>query len=184
MFARTDRLLLRPGWTEDAPALAAAIGEERVVRNLARAPWPYRLHDAETYLAGFDSDLPSFLILARGDGVPELVGGIGLGPTPQREVELGYWIASACWNRGYGTEAARAVLALARDGLRLCRIVSGHFLDNPASGRVLEKLGFEAAGDIGLRHSRSRGEDVAFKGYELNLCGAGCGCDENERIAA
>ncbi len=41
MFARTERLLLRPGWLEDAPALARAIGEEAVVRNLARAPWPY-----------------------------------------------------------------------------------------------------------------------------------------------
>ena len=35
MFARTERLLLRPGWQEDAPALARAIGEEAVVRNLA-----------------------------------------------------------------------------------------------------------------------------------------------------
>src|SRR3989344_9521016 len=39
MFARTERLLLRPGWQEDAPALAKAIGEEGVVRNLATAPW-------------------------------------------------------------------------------------------------------------------------------------------------
>ncbi|MBA3730647.1 MAG: GNAT family N-acetyltransferase, partial [Sphingomonas sp.] len=42
MFTRTARLLLRPGWAEDAPALAAAIGDERIVRNLATAPWPYR----------------------------------------------------------------------------------------------------------------------------------------------
>ena len=43
MFARTERLLLRPGWAEDAPALAAAIADEMIVRNLATAPWPYRL---------------------------------------------------------------------------------------------------------------------------------------------
>ena len=43
MFARTERLLLRPGWAEDAPALARAIADEQVVRNLATAPWPYRL---------------------------------------------------------------------------------------------------------------------------------------------
>lgn len=184
MFARTDRLLLRPGWIEDAPALAAAIGDERVVRNLARAPWPYGLADAEAYLSGSDAALPSFLIFARTNDAPELVGGIGFGALQNCEVELGYWIASDCWNRGYVTEAGHAALALARDSLRLCRIVSGHFLDNPASGRVLEKLGFAPAGEIGVRNSRARGEDVAFKGYALDLCEAGCRCDEPEQMAA
>ena len=41
MFARTQRLMLRPGWIEDAPELARAIGHHEVVRNLGRAPWPY-----------------------------------------------------------------------------------------------------------------------------------------------
>lgn len=181
MFARTDRLLLRPGWTEDAPALAAAIGEDRIVRNLARAPWPYTLADAEAYCAGgFDSALPSFLIFARTPAFPELVGGIGLAATAEGEVELGYWIASACWNRGYVTEAGRAVLGIARDSLRLCRIVSGHFVDNPASGRVLEKLRFEAVEEIGTRHSRARGEDVMFRGYALDMCAKA----DEERMAA
>ena len=43
MFARTTRLLLRPGWAEDAEALAQAIGDEMIVRNLSTAPWPYAL---------------------------------------------------------------------------------------------------------------------------------------------
>ena len=51
MFARTERLLLRPGWIEDAPAVHRAIADERVVRNLATAPWPYSLADAEAFLA-------------------------------------------------------------------------------------------------------------------------------------
>lgn len=184
MFARTDRLLLRPGWAEDAPALAAAIGEERIVRNLASAPWPYRLDDAERYLAGLDAALPSFLIFARTDGPPALVGGIGFGSTPDGEVEFGYWITSHCWNRGYATEAGQAALSIARDSLRLCRIVSGHFLDNPISGRVLEKLGFAPTGEIGVRHSRARGEGVPFRAFVRNLCGVGRGCDEPERMAA
>ena len=46
MFARTPRLLLRPGFPEDAPALAAAIADEQIVRHLATAPWPYRMRDA------------------------------------------------------------------------------------------------------------------------------------------
>ena len=51
MFARTPRLLLRPGFPEDAPALAGAIADEAIVRNLATAPWPYRMRDAEAFLA-------------------------------------------------------------------------------------------------------------------------------------
>ena len=80
MFARTERLLLRPGWAEDAPALAAAIADEMIVRNLATAPWPYRLRDAEAFLAQpRDPVLPSFLIFERTDGAPRLVGSCGLG---------------------------------------------------------------------------------------------------------
>ena len=50
MFARTQRLLLRPGWKEDASALFQAICDERIVCNLASAPWPYSFADAEAFL--------------------------------------------------------------------------------------------------------------------------------------
>ena len=69
MFARTPRLLLRPGFPEDAPALAAAIADEAIVRNLATVPWPYRMRDAEAFLASpRDPVLPSFLIFERTHG--------------------------------------------------------------------------------------------------------------------
>lgn len=183
MFARTDRLLLRPGWLEDAPALVAAIGEQAIVHNLATAPWPYRLPDARTWLAQPAGDLPQCLIFARTAGRPLLVGGIGI-QSAGGEVELGYWIALAHWNRGYATEAGHALLAFVRDGLRLCRIAAGHFTDNPASGRVLEKLGFTPMGERGLRYSAARGEEVAFQGYALDLCATGCVDNEPQRLAA
>ena len=66
MFARTPRLLLRPGFPEDAPALAGAIADEAIARNLAVVPWPYTLRDAEAFLASpRDPVLPSFLIFER-----------------------------------------------------------------------------------------------------------------------
>lgn len=183
MFVRTERLLLRPGWPEDAPALASAIGDEAVVRNLARAPWPYGLSDAQSYCAsGFDDELPSFFILERSAATPRLVGGIGLGRTAESDIELGYWLARAHWGRGYATEAGRAVLALARDSLRIRRLVSGHFLDNPASGRVLQKLGF-VPGSVGARHSRARDSDVPLQHYSLDFS-AKCGSQAPDYIAA
>ncbi|HEY0625870.1 MAG TPA: GNAT family N-acetyltransferase [Allosphingosinicella sp.] len=170
MFARTDRLLLRPGWIEDAPALAAAIGDERIVRNLASAPWPYSLADAEAFL-GRDVAAPaeSCLIFRRTRGAPELIGGVGFGCMPSGELEFGYWIARAHWGLGYATEAGAAMLANARETLRLRKLSAGHFLDNPASGRVLEKLGFRPTGEILRRYSAGRRAEAPCKLFTLDL---------------
>ena len=174
MFARTERLLLRPGWIEDAPALHSAIADERIVRNLATAPWPYRLADAETFLERERSPAePAMLIFLRtAVATPELIGGIGFARKPDGGTELGYWLAPRHWGRGYATEAGRAVLAAARDSLRLRRIEAGHFLDNPASGRVLEKLGFRPTGGIVPRYSAGRGEIALCREMVLDLANA------------
>ncbi len=171
MFARTERLLLRPGWAEDAPALAAAIGDEAILRKLARAPSPYRVADAEQFLAlPRDEGHADFVISLRTGGVPRLIGGVGVVPDEERgALELGYWIARPYWGLGFATEAARAVIAIARDTLRQARLVSGHFVDNPASGKVLEKLGFRPTGEIVARHCRARGASVPCRLHELDL---------------
>ncbi len=160
MFARTEHLLLRPGWSEDAPALAQAIADETIVRNLATAPWPYGLRDAEAFLATpRDPVLPSFLITERTACAPVLVGACGLGRRPSGAVELGYWIARDHWNRGFATEAGHALLAIA-GALALPRLEASYFIDNPASGRVLEKLGFEPTGIAAPRYSCARGGEA------------------------
>ena len=169
MFARTERLLLRPGWPEDAPALARAIADEQIVRNLATAPWPYALADAEAFLAApRDPVMPSFLITERTGGEPRIVGSCGLGRRPSGSVEMGYWIARAHWNKGFATEASRALIDIART-LKLPQLEASHFVDNPASGRVLEKLGFVPTGISAARYSCARGGDALAKLYRLPL---------------
>ena len=173
MFARTERLLLRPGWAEDAPALARAIADEQVVRNLATAPWPYALHDAEAFLASpRDPAMPSFLITERTAGEPRLVGACGLGRRPSGAVELGYWIARPFWNKGFATEAGQALIEIAR-ALKLPRLEASHFIDNPASGRVLEKLGFRPTGLSADRYSCARGGEAMARLYRLSLLARG-----------
>ncbi len=170
MFAITERLLLRPGWTEDAPALHRAIADEGIVRNLATAPWPYRPEDAETFLSRERSPCePALLIFRREGGPPELIGGIGFGRRPEGGTEFGYWLARRYWGRGYATEAGRALIANARDSLRLRRLEAGHFLDNPASGRVLEKLGFRPTGKTVPRFSLGRGGLAPCRELVLDL---------------
>jgi len=181
MFARTPRLLLRPGFPEDAPALAHAIADEAIVRNLVVVPWPYTVRDAEAFLASpRDPVLPSFLIFERTDGSPRLAGSCGLGRRPSGAVELGYWIARASWGRGFATEAGRALIDIART-LGLPQLEASHFIDNPASARVLDKLGFESTGLIAPRMNCARGEEVPARLMRLRLSAA---AERKEAIAA
>jgi RimJ/RimL family protein N-acetyltransferase len=167
MFAVTERLLLRPGWIEDAPALTAAIADRAIVSKLETAPWPYELYHAEAFLgAGRDPRYPDFLLFARTRAAPRLVGGMGIRPNGDGDAELGYWIARPYWGLGFATEAGRAVVRMARESLKLPRLVSGHFIDNPASGRVLAKLGFQPTGRTASRRCLARDSLVPCLIYE------------------
>ena len=167
MFAVTRNLLLRPGWSCDAPALATAIGSKRIVANLASAPWPYGLDQARDFLAKMDdAPLPAFIVTLRKSA--EVIGACGFGYSPSGEIELGYWIAEPHWGQGYATEAARAALDIAKT-LGWRRVEASHFLDNPASGRVLEKLGFEPTGTHAMRMSCGRGAEAMSRLTVLEL---------------
>jgi RimJ/RimL family protein N-acetyltransferase len=181
MFARTARLLLRPGFPEDAAALVQAIADKAVVRNLSVVPWPYSLRDAEAFLARpRDPLLPSLLIFERTNGAPELVGCGGLSRRQSGSVELGYWIARSHWGHGFATEAGAALVEIAR-ALGLPTIEAGHFIDNPASGRVLEKLGFEPRGIVAPRFSCARQAEVPARLMQLRL---NASIEEEEVLAA
>ena len=183
MFARTPRLLLRPGFPEDAPALAAAIADEAIVRNLAVVPWPYGLRDAEAFLASpRDPILPSFLIFERTPAEPRLIGACGLGRRPSGAVEMGYWISRPYWGRGFATEACLALIDIAR-ALALPSLEGSHFVDNPASARVLDKLGFEPVGIVAPRMSCARGVEVPARLMRLRLNDAR-EVEEEEALAA
>lgn len=169
MFARTPRLLLRPGFPEDASALATAIADEAIVRNLSAPPWPFHVRDAEAYLArARDPILPRLLIFERTEAAPRLIGECGLTRRPSGAVEMGYWIARSFWGRGFATEACGALIEIART-LRLEQLEGSHFIDNPVSARVLEKLGFESTGLIAPRMSCARGEAVPARLMRLRL---------------
>ena len=168
MFARTERLLLRPSWPEDAAELHAAIADEGIVRNLARAPWPYT-HEEAVRFATMDHDeqYPAFLLMLRTDGAPRLIGACGLGERGG-EAELGYWIARPYWGLGFASEAGWAVMNIAK-AIGHSKLIAGHFTDNPASGGVLRKLGFRDTGRSEERHSKGRGKAMTCTLYEKSL---------------
>lgn len=178
MFHRSDRLLLRPIWPEDWQGVLAVIADEGVVRNLARAPWPYEAKDARQFTKlPVHPMFPRFLVTRAQDA--QVVGCIGIDPH-DGDVELGYWISRPFWGQGFATEAGAAVLQIART-LGHERVVASHFLDNPASGKVLTKLGFEPTGRVVERHSCGRGTKAPTAEYALDLAGQAA---EWEQVAA
>jgi RimJ/RimL family protein N-acetyltransferase len=183
MFIRSERLFLRPGWPEDWEDLLEIINDDGVVRNLARAPWPYTMEHAMEFAARQQERLlPHFFITLPSSEGARLIGSVGLGRDGD-EIELGYWIARDHWGHGYAAEAARAVLRLA-EALGHRRIVSHHFADNPASGRVLAKAGFSPTGKQSLRFSAGRGEHMLAVSYAIELGGVGADDDASGEMRA
>jgi RimJ/RimL family protein N-acetyltransferase len=179
MFARTERLLLRPGWEDDAVALHDAIAHEAVAMKLSHLPWPYTLDDAQSFLAAQrQREARHMLIFARTAGKPRLIGGISL-DTVGSSAELGYWISPPYWGLGFATEAARAVVHMARASLPCRKVVAHHFVDNPASGNVLRKLGFQRSNRLIARPCLARGMDVPSLDYELAFAEQGDCPDDN-----
>lgn len=174
MFIRSERLFLRPGWPEDWAELAIRIGDESVTRHLARAPWPAA---REVLGAEQNPRCPQLLITLPTSEGSALIGCAGLLPT-EDGIELGYWITPERWSQGYATEAARAVLSLART-LGHRRIVASHFADNLASRNVLRKVGFRQTGETRLRLCPARGIELPAVTYALVLdeCSA---CDDDD----
>lgn len=147
---RTKRLLLRPFTLADAPAVQALAGERDVASTTLTMPHPYESGMAETWISGHASAWESgqrlTLAIATTD---DLVGAIGLHVVREHErAELGYWIGVPYWNRGYATEAASEVLAFGFTELGLHRIMARHFPRNPASGRVMAKIGMSYEGRL------------------------------------
>lgn len=155
----TERLRLRPLGAADAPRIAELAGDWDVARMTGAIPHPYGPADAEAFLLR-QADAPdaarAFAVEHRG----LLAGVMGFhacidGPWP----EMGYWLGRPYWGAGLATEAARAGLNWAR-GRGWRAVAAGHFVDNPASGRVLEKAGFLYTGCRIPYPCAARGEAV------------------------
>jgi ribosomal-protein-alanine N-acetyltransferase len=142
----TARLKLRPYAEADIAELLPLIGTREVAATTLRIAHPYTEQDAKDFLKLAEE--PGRLWLAatlRSDG--RQIGGIGLRIDEQHQhAELGYWLGTPYWGLGYVTEAAREMLRYGFEDLKLHRIFASHFKHNPASGRILVKLGMRHEG--------------------------------------
>jgi len=150
----TERLVLRPFNPEDAPLLARLAGTYRVADTTASIPHPYSpeqaLQDIHKFNEEFRAGVGAYFAIALRESPHALIGCILLKLIDRRDEqgELGYWIDEAASGKGYVTEAGRAVLHYGFNVAGLHRITACHMTRNPASGRVLARLGMQQEGHL------------------------------------
>jgi RimJ/RimL family protein N-acetyltransferase len=155
---RTPRLTLRRPAAGDAGDIARMAADFAIASMTTRMPYPYAEADARQFveLVGRQDRRRerTFVIEHADEG---LVGAIGFHRPPNAPLEMGYWIGKPFWGHGYATEAACGAMQWAGADWGRRMVVAGHFVDNPASARVLIKAGFLYTGEVQRRHSRARG---------------------------
>lgn len=155
---RTERLLIRLPRLSDAASISMFAGDRDIARMTTRIPHPYPQPAAEMWVlmtrAGYEPG-SNLAMTVELDGQP--VGGGGLfRRRPDQDWEIGYWIGKPWWGRGLATELGEALVAFGASDYGADRIIAGHYDDNPASGRVLEKLGFAYTGTAREEFSMAR----------------------------
>jgi ribosomal-protein-alanine N-acetyltransferase len=163
---RTERLQLTEFEPDDAATIVRLAGARQIADTTISIPHPYRLEDAEAFIQAQvprmeEGSAATFAIrLAAGR---QLIGVVSLTKIDleHQQAELGYWIGTDWWGKGYATEAARAVVRFGFDVIGLNRIYAHHMARNPASGRVLERVGMRREGVLRQRVRKwGRFEDV------------------------
>ena len=166
---QTPGLILRPLTLADAPDVQRLAGAREVAHTTLLIPHPYADGLAEQWISTQAADWEKmqsavFGIVIRKTG--QLCGAIGLTLAVQHAAaEMGYWIGVPFWGKGHATEAARGVLGFGFRDLKLNRVHAHHFTRNPASGRVLQKIGMRHEGRL-RQHVRrwDRFEDLECYG--------------------
>ncbi len=149
---KTDRLILRPLALTDAKDVQRLAGEREIADTTLNIPHPYVDGAAEAWIstrrAQFEAgDAIVYALTDAESG--ELIGAVGLQIEKDFDkAELGYWIGKPYWNNGYATEAAARLVRYGFEELELNRVLSRHLSRNPASGRVMQKLGMVFEGTL------------------------------------
>jgi RimJ/RimL family protein N-acetyltransferase len=166
---RTERLELSIPIEADIEAVFEACQDPAIIRYTT-VPSPYERRHAEEFIVrvttNWAEDTEQTWAIRDGD---VLAGMIGLYRQGAGSAELGYWIAPASRERGFGTEASRAVIdwAFSPDGLELHRIEWRAVVGNVGSARIARALGFHYEGT--LRQALRNGSGVRDDGWIAGL---------------
>lgn len=164
MIIKTERLMLRAPLLSDAPRIALLAGDYDVASMTGTIPHPYDEEMAVDWIKSLESGEEGIAFAIERAGA--LIGCVGYRAMDASYAEIGYWIGKPYWGLGYATEAARALILYVFAQEDFDHLTIGHFKENPASARVIEKLGFEPTGEI-MRDCAARGAKVECSTYRL-----------------
>ncbi len=158
----TKRFTLRPITEADAPIFARLCNDVTIAHNTARIPHPFSIDDALAFARhlndGFAAGTEFAFAVCAGE---EILACTGTDFDENAHIwEIGYWVSAPARGRQVATEAAGAVTHYTIEALGAETIAASYFADNPASARILKKLGFVETGDVRKIFSRGRGCDV------------------------
>lgn len=173
MTMETERILLRRWNVEDAAVLFSYASDPDVGPRAGWKPHTSVEESREVIQNVFDNPTTWAIVLKS---TCEPIGAIGYGPSCDcglpalpDEPTIGYWVAKLYWNCGICTEALRLMLDYIKNSTDIRSLVSGHFTDNPASGKVMEKCGFIATGEICTSPTLAIGSDRPVRVLRLTL---------------
>lgn len=165
----TERLILRPLTLSDSAAIQHLANDPEIAANTLTVPHPYPAGAAEEFISRSQKSAQQgeafvFAIVRKTDDALVGVMGLHLDSGHQR-AEMGYWMGRPYRGQGYTTEAARRLLAYSFDELGINRVYAAHFAHNPASGRVMQKIGMTYEGTL-RQHVLKNGRfvDVLYYG--------------------
>ncbi len=147
LILETSRLVLRRPVRTDAPRLAELANDAGIAENLSTLPYPYGLDDALAYIDNTEVTTARINLAVYVKNADDgFVGTVSLMPRDGERFVVGYWIGRPHWGRGYATEATQAIVDLAFSHLAVDAVAATTRVTNGASRRVLEKSGFQYAG--------------------------------------
>jgi RimJ/RimL family protein N-acetyltransferase len=150
LIITTERFVLRLFQPSDAATVTMLCNNFNINKTTLHLPYPYSLNDAlswiEYHYDNFMSDISyEFAITDKETG--ELFGAIALSNNKRfNQGEIAYWIGESYWGNGYATEAAQSILQFAFEEKKLHKVFARYFSSNPASGKVMEKIGMKQEG--------------------------------------
>jgi len=150
LMITTKRLVLRLFQTSDAETVATLCNNYNIYKSTMYLPFPYSIDDALSWIEFHYDNLIedfSYEFAVTDKETGELYGSIGLSNNIDfNQGEIAYWIGEPYWGKGYATEAAQAILQFAFEEKKLHKVFARYFSSNPASGKVMEKIGMNQEG--------------------------------------
>jgi RimJ/RimL family protein N-acetyltransferase len=161
----TERLALRRPTLADVKAIAHLANDRRIAENTRRLPHPYLQDHAVAFVRAMADDRRETMFLIEQTHTP--IGMVGIDWREQDAPELGYWLGFEHWGRGFGTEAARAVIDFFFEEFDAEHLISGARVANPASRNILEKCGFQWSG-VELHRFEALGSSTPVDCFRLS----------------